>query len=377
MWGIIPQLSVNAAQTVAEVDLAIMKAVRYIQRSCGPEGRFVYLVDMRSGLKSSSYNIIRHVGAMYALGQICRAYSDPLSVNALVRAASFLTQKYIGPGPRAGQLIVWSNPIPNSSDAELGATGLALAALAEVNRAKPHTVPLARMRGLGSFARFLQTPDGRFYCKYRPATGPDTERQSLYYPGEAALGLIALFESDRSPEWLIAALMALSHLARSRAGAATAPADHWALIATARLLSSCPREAADFREILVAHAIQVCHALLRNQLLQSDIANLLGAFDVNGRTAPTATRLEGLLAALEFLPQKDRDLRMEIQEAVTNGISFLLGAQIRSGLYSGGVPGAYRPGASGSSEIRIDYVQHAVCAWLRYRRLLSDSHPHR
>ena len=82
--------------------------------------------------------------------------------------------------------------------------------------ARPNAVPLAELQGLGRFIVFLQRSDGSFASKYRPAGGPVEDWDSLYYPGEAALGLVSLYEVDHSRQWLIAAGKALSYLARSR-----------------------------------------------------------------------------------------------------------------------------------------------------------------
>ncbi|HEY6339046.1 MAG TPA: hypothetical protein VIW68_11195 [Candidatus Sulfotelmatobacter sp.] len=191
--------------------------------------------------------------------------------------------------------------------------------------------------------------------------------ESLYYPGEAALGFIALYEADHSREWLVAAGKALAYLARTRAGLSTVPADHWALMATARLLPYSDQIASTVsREELVQHAAQICNSILHDQFHGSAATGIDGAFDAMGRTAPAATRLEGLLAALEFLPKGDLNERIEV--AVERGIAFLLRAQVVSGLYAGGVPGAVRTRARDSSEVRVDYIQHALCAWLRYQK---------
>lgn len=50
------------------------------------------------------------------------------------------------------------------------------------------------------------------------------------------------------------------------------------------------------------------------------------------------------------------------EATVERGIAFLLRAQISSGPYAGGVLGSM----NGDTFVRIDYVQHALCAWLRY-----------
>jgi len=189
--------------------------------------------------------------------------------------------------------------------------------------------------------------------------------QSLYYPGEAALGFIALYEADHSHEWLTAAGKALGYLAKSRAGLSIVPADHWALIATAKLLPYCEDGGCGVsREELIRHAVQVCESILRDQFKGSASVVLDGAFDPAGRTTPAATRLEGLLAAMEFLPKGE--LRDRIESAIQRGISFLLRAQVTSGSEAGAMPGAILSREHDSSEVRIDYVQHALCAWLRY-----------
>ncbi len=370
------------APSVTDVNHAIALARSYLERACGPDGKFVYKVDIGSGKESSSYDIIRHAGAMYGLAMLNRSHRDPQAVAALIRAAKFLRQNYIGPGVRPGQQVVWSQPLADNPEgrrsssksreryAELGGTGLGLVALAAAREVDPNSVPLEELQGLGRFALFLQRNDGSFVHKYRAEGGAVPNWTVLYYPGEAALGFIALYEADHSREWLVAAGKALSYLAKSRTGLSIAPADHWALIATAKLLPYCEQAGCSAsREELVRHAVQVCESILRDQFKGSAPVGLDGAFDPTGRTAPVAARLEGLLAALEFLPKDE--LRARVEAATGRGIAFLLRAQIVYGREAGGMPGAIISRALDSSEVRIDYVQHALCAWLRYRKQME------
>jgi len=358
------------APSPAEVDHAITLAANYLERACGPDGRFAYRININSGQQSHSYNIVRHAGAIYALAMFQHAKPDQQAVDAMARAAFYMRQNYIGPGVRSNQLVVWSKPRPQRSTADLGATGLGLVALTSLEQAKPNSVPLLQLQALGHFLLFLQRSDGSFVSKYRAESGPDEDFESLNYPGEAALGLIDLYEVDHSPIWLAAAARALSYLARSRAKLSDVPPDHWALIATAKLLPYYAQSASPAtREELIRHASQICQSLMKDQLRNPVNQALDGSFDPTGRTAPTATRMEGLLAALEFLP--NGSLRTQVKESVDHGIVFLLRAQIKDSLYAGGVPGAYISGAPGAHDIRIDFVQHALCAWLRYKQLFQ------
>jgi len=97
-----------------------------------------------------------------------------------------------------------------------------------------------------------------------------------------------------------------------------------------------------------------------------------GAFDPPAQPA-AAARVEGLLAAMEFLPKSEFCAKVEV--AATRSIAFLLRAQITSGPFSGGIPGALRTSSPSSGEIRIDYVQHVLSALLRYQVLFQNDTP--
>jgi hypothetical protein len=131
-------------------------------------------------------------------------------------------------------------------------------------------------------------------------------------------------------------------------------------------------------ETLLRHAGQICESILANRSALPLGYRLSGCFTDDGRTCPTATRLEGLLAALTFLPAKQTELRDRINLAVRSGIRFLTASQIQSGPYTGGIPRAVQYLAENhprfstafnqrATEIRIDYVQHALSAMLQYK----------
>jgi len=356
----------------ADVSRAITLAASYLERACGPDGRFAYRVAIDSGEQNTPYNIVRHAGAMYALAMVRDSTPDDKALDAIVRAADFLRTNYIGPGVRPNQLVVWKRPLPDSSTADLGATGLGLIALAALEKAKPNSIPLEQLQAMGRFILFLQRNDGGFVTKYRADSGPVNDFQSLYYPGEAALGLISLYELDHDRIWLNAAAKALSFLAKGRASQSDVALDHWALIATARLLPYYAQSASPAtRDELIKHATQICRAMMKDQVRGPTHPELDGSYGQMGQISPTATRLEGLLAALEFLPPGE--LRAQIKETVDHGIAFLLRVQVMNGEYAGGMPGAVVPDPFGGLDVRIDFVQHSLCAWLRYKAMFDSS----
>lgn len=367
---------------------AIQRSARYLGQACDTEGKFVYRINLAPHVKvSPRYNILRHAGSIYAMAMYLDQHPDKRVQAAMIRAGRFLKSTAMGPVPdRPDLLAVWSEPQLNLSSqarqAKLGGTGLGLVALISIEKIAPGETSVAHLRKLGRFLCYMQKTNGSFYSKYIPAEGGRWEKwSSLYYPGEAALGLLMLYELDPSPRWLKAAVRALTYLARKRAAKTEVEADHWALLATAKLLSIDERSQKPYwRKQILNHAIQISNSILSQADRLMTASSAQGCFTGDGRTTPTATRIEGLLAALSFLPPEQEQLHRRINEHVSQGMHFLMNTQVLAGRFSGAIPRAAHPlpeshpGVSQSlnrrvTEVRIDYVQHTLSAMIQYQRL--------
>ena len=378
----------QAELTPAQVDAAISRGTDYLLAACAEDGRFSYRVNLRPGVEPKpKYNLLRHAGTMYALAMSHEFKANKAVPLALSRSGRFLRQQAAPLEGRPDLLAVWSRPEINfrtdaPTQAKLGATGLGLVALTHLRKLRPKEVPLDDLRGLARFLCYMQRKDGGFYSKYYPDKGRDGSWTSLYYPGEAALGLLLLYEQDPDPTWLQAAANAIGFLARSRQGRKQVEADHWALLATERLLPIYGRcQPPVPRAAVLRHAVQIIEQILRGQRSRDEHA-LEGEFTGDGRTTPASTRLEGLLAGLAFLPPERGDLRGRVTAAAERGLAFVVSTQVREGKFAGAIPRAARalpadhPRASVSfnlraTEVRIDYVQHALSAMVRYRERVS------
>jgi hypothetical protein len=374
-----------------EVRGAIVAAGGYLVRATGPDGRFVYRTDLDpTFFPEPSYNILRHAGTVYSLGMYYGWEPKEETRRAMERATRYLRQCCVDEIPgQEGLLAVWSPPeivlTGKPLQAKLGGTGLGLVALVGMEEAGPGSTPAAELAALGRFLIFMQKPDGSFYSKYFPSQGRDDSWTSLYYPGEAALGLVMLAEQEGSRSWLEAAASALGYLAKSREGQSTLPADHWALLATERLVQVDDLDSLGVtRRQLVDHAVRICRSILEERPGGERASSYGGSLTPDRRTTPTSTRLEGLLAALTFLPSDEVELRHEMETAIHEGIVFLVRAQVRSGELDGAIPravGLSRPRGSRrlplvdprATEVRIDYVQHALSAMIRYLEVLGPS----
>ena len=162
------------------------------------------------------------------------------------------------------------------------------------------------------------------------------------------------------------------------------PNDHWALLATEKMLSIKNNDEylPVSSELLTDHAVQICETVLQEQLETPGLINYDGGFSIYGSTTHTATRLEGLLAALSFLP-RNHEIRKRVHSAIDRGIPFLLRAQVSEGVFAGAIPRTVCR-ISGDvpylekfnrrvTEVRIDYVQHALSAMVQYLHLMNDN----
>jgi len=366
---------------------AIKASAAFLHQIIKPNGQYIYRINLNPNVKlKKKYNMLRHAGTMYALAMYYDWHPDATTLAVLESASKFL-QNCLKPIPERDDLLaIWSSPeISGSEDplqVKLGGAGLGLVALANLEKIKPGTVSHDDLKKIGRFIIYMQKKDGSFYSKYFPNKGRDDRWESLYYPGEAALGLLMLYEIEPSNVWLDASAKALAYLALSRKNSSVVPADHWALLATNKLFELCPKETLSVpKELLINHALQVCESILREQVKYPISPVFEGAFTQDGRTTPAATRIEGLLAALSFLPEENKALRNRIESAVEKSIGFLLRAQIRTGKYAGAMPRAIcqmpetwqdaKKFNRRATELRIDYAQHAMCAMMQYLQFIE------
>jgi len=354
-------------------------AAKHLADQVTKNGQFVYHDNLNPKVRvAPGYNILRHAGAIYAMAMYDAAWPDKRVRAAMLKAGRYLHNEAVFPVPGKENLsAVWSRPEVNKTgaplQAKLGGTGLGLVALLSIEAVQTGFTPMAQLTDLGRFILYMQKPEGNFYSKYIPASGgPDDSWTSLYYPGEAAFGLTMLYERDPDPAWLDGAVRALTFLADSRRGAVSVPEDHWALIATERLLALSGSAAVPegTRDLLTSHAIQICTRMVdRYENSRKPGRKFASALS----TTQVACTLEGLQAALAVLPPEHL-LRPRMKAVIEEGIAFLTDAQVTDGPHRGAIPrmaggsagplsGAADPKAT---EIRIDYTQHALSALVRY-----------
>ncbi len=349
----------------------IVHSAEYFARHQKESGRFFYRTRLDGGDVRSGYNILRHAGAAYALGQSL-PFAGPTAQQTADRALAYLWRWHLVPvvADELQFAIASTRPGKRNCDiAKLGGVGLAQIAVATQQR-ELTGFEKDVARGMARFTYSMIAPDGSVTSKINIRTGAVSDFVSLYYPGEASLSLLLFamkFDDNVAVEH---ALRILGYLSDSRRGASSVPADHWALLATAEVFSLVADGRIDVDEAALeafhVHAIQIVEKILLDADQAADPA---GSLMDNGQTCSSATRLEGLCAMFGYSAKRGyRDLD-RVRDCIDRGIAYLMNAQVASGPLAGGMPWVSPHHAAYSTnptapEIRIDSVQHALSAVL-------------
>jgi len=344
-------------------------AGEYLTRMVGKDGKFAYHYKADTGVSAQSYNILRHAGTTYSMYELYEVTGDKTLLAAAERALKYL-YKHVVEAPATVQ---GRSYVADEGMVKLGGAGLAAVAIAKAIETTGNREHLTVLRRLGRWMQSVQdSKTGEFHIHFQtwPA-GVKLNRKSIYYPGEAILGLIRLHQLDPDGGWLTSAEMGARYLAESYQGKEL-PADHWLLYG----LNDIHAVTGD--EVLLKHGMAIALEAIVAKQRDDDVLprDWAGSFYTPPRSTPTATRMEGLCAAY-FLAKRANatDKTERMLPAIRRGINFSLQCQLmpetamfmaQPAVAMGGIRGELQ-----GFGVRIDYVQHTMSALLQARRILG------
>jgi hypothetical protein len=355
---------------------SVIAAGRYLARGVRPDGTFRYEVNGATGEDTPDYNLPRHAGATWYLGQAA-AYSRDRNMRRAVRqAAEYLTTKQ------------WSDCgkhkcITDGEQADLGSSALALLALVEVVEAQISPELTPHVAELAAFLRSQQRPDGEFKHLYDRNANEAIDVQFLYYSGEAAFALARAHRVTGDARDLQAASLALARLVDKPwwyiGWRYYWPAEHWTCHALDELWDRAPDRKAlrfclDWQEFVRDTAIYG-----REAAREYEAGATSGPF-VPPQIIVSASRMEAAVATLSAaqaagLPAKELE---ELETGIRATLAFMMRFQFMPGpAHLMADPGAMHGGFPTSEtdlRVRIDNPQHAGTGLLEYLRLLNARH---
>ncbi len=387
-----------AAPSATACNAAAKRGLAWLRKAQKESGKFDYYYYPYADHHSvKKYNIVRHAGAAFALCAHRRlvggeraspAHNDFTAGN---KALAYIKQISVK-DPRFGFVYV-----PDGKRIKLGAAALSLVAFCERERAGGDESNRDVMKGLARFILNQQTPQGEFLSHYDAEKGKPVKKFiSLYYPGEALLGLLRLYKltgkkdkqlleaCHRGAKYLIkfedAQLMA--HINKGGDPSKGYPPDAWFMQALEELID------VDSKPEYVKHLFRLADSMIAWQFtsLEGDpkaawggstrFPDLLGAIDESDPPSACATgaRCEGMVSALRVARKRGRkDEAKKYAESLDLAAKFVIQNQFHAhNSYTLPRPekasGAFRLNPL-ECTIRVDYVQHCAAFLMEWAPL--------
>lgn len=348
---------------------AAHKGGEYLLRALDSHGRFIYNHSAKTGIRKDDYNILRHAGTAYSLFELYGKTGNDKFLDGGRRALDYLSRQ-LRPCPGLETALC----VEEEGEIKLGGNGLAIVAMLEHDKVTGETSWQPTAIKLALWLQHAQQPSGAFRPhKWSYPEGNAFDFISGYYPGEALLGLIRLYEATDARTWLESAESGAHYLIHGRDKGKTLRQlahDHWLLYALAEIHQANPNP--DY----VIHAEKITEAILRAQNLSPEFPDWHGSYYRPPRSTPTATRSEAMVSAMKLLGHQP-ELAKRIFNNLCYGIRFQLNTQFlpESVLYldmPDWIMGGFHRSLTDYG-LRIDYTQHSISSLLGFRDILESN----
>lgn len=347
----------------------------YFKKVVKKNGKFIYSYFPEEDKKKKDYNILRHAGTTYSILETYELMPDDELLKIAESAINYLIGKIKIFEINGNEVSV----VVEKDTIKLGGNALAIIILAKYTQITKNNGYMELLQRMARYICEVQTKTGEFIIqKQQYSTKEIYNFKSEYYPGEAILSLMRLYQLDGNKEWLDAAELASRYLIKIRdkhADVNTIIHDHWLLYAINELYREKPQD------IYIEHLL-----LIANSIMKSQIAGNVENPDWNGayrlphirlESTPTATRSEGLCAAYNLLQDNGYTKEAtEIKKTIEGGIKFqllnqLLPESVVSYKNKKLCIGAFKRGLN-RNELRIDFTQHNISSLISYYKILIN-----
>ena len=343
-----------------------------IQRSNG-SWYYEYRAD-KDKLNSKSYNILRHAGTTYSLFQLYGVTEDKRYANSANRGLRYLEQSIEADPEDPKRLYV-----REGKNIKLGGAGLSLMAYVEKEKHSGTSDGEKKtMEGLARHLMLAQNADGSFESYHALPGKKAKKRRSIYYPGEAMVGLIRYYQiRPERKDCLDTVVKAANYLVDKRWNMLglrfNIPPDAWLMLALEELHEVTGNDS------YAQYCFDIAEGMGFDQWIgiypQYDFYG--GYFPVTPQVTPAGARSEGLTAAWLIAKRlDDRKMLEKLTNIIRRSASFQISCLIRepfSYLYANPqrALGVFRHSPV-SNKTRIDYNQHNISGLLVAAKILDS-----
>ncbi len=357
---------------------AMAIAGRYMARETNQRGKITYHYDDRKDSVEGGYNLLRHAGTVYSMLQAYRISGDAEVLAASERAIGYFRRKMKEDVKHPGEWFA-----VEGRRAKLGAIGLGLLMFVEHAKVAPESAAdIELLRGMGRHIERMMLPSGELVSFYNWDGKEKSTRKSIFYSGEAILGLVRLHQLTGEQKWIDIAVKASDFLVHDRWVALGirlhVPPDAWLLQALVELDRVAPDPGrADYARALGRSIAQL--KLLDEERTPPDL--LGGEISSLASLPPTATAGsfgEALSAWARLEARRTPDV-VTAREVAAKNARFQLRSQLRTAntWYLSNpdrAHGGWRKRMT-SGEVRNDHVQHNLSGLFGILALYDEDAP--
>jgi len=391
-----PMVAVTRGNTdVPEVTPEVLRerialAADFLTRETNDLGAVTYEYQAATDkVPGNDYNILRHAGTVYSMVQGYRLTGDERTLQASIRAMGFYLRATREDKANPGERYVLSvsrlrqSGAPRiGSQAKLGGIGLGLCMMAELEKARPGTIDMEIALQMARHVDRMQNPDGSFDSFYDHSGRGAKLRKSIYYSGEAILGLIRMYELTGDEHYLDVAERGADYLVNERWASLGLriyiPPDAWLIQA----LEELDRFRPDDRR--ADYAFDIGETIARHKLMDPLRAppDMLGADLSSVGSMPNSATAGSFGEALSAAARLEARRRPD-QTRFRTFAMYNAGFQIRNQYW--GPNDYYLPNPErafggfrvkpDAGEVRNDYVQHNLSGLFGLLDLLDETAP--
>jgi len=199
-----------------DVEHIVGTSSAYLARQVQNDGAFVYGFHPCFDREIAAYNALRHASSTYAMIEAWELTRDLDLKQAIDRAIDYLVSSLIKPaslpdGTAAAFLVEQNGEI------KLGGNAVCILALTKYSQATGSNDYHALLEKLATGILYMQNPDTGVFVHVLsyPDLAVKEAFRIIYYEGEAAFGLMRLYELTGDKRWLNAVEKAFEHFIRS------------------------------------------------------------------------------------------------------------------------------------------------------------------
>lgn len=224
----------------AEYNKMIKSATEYLLNQVKETGRYEYGRFPHFDKNIAFYNVLRHASSTYSLLEGLEYLKNESGIAKAKETLDYMLENYLYIDPAEKDAAYIFDDTNKINEIKLGQNGVALVALTKYMSMtnSDEYIDVARKLAKGTIRMIGEEGETVHVLNYPELTVKE-EKRVIYYDGEAAFGLMRLYQMDENPEWLEYVEILFDHFIKNDYWKYS---DHWLSYCTYELTKVKPQE---------------------------------------------------------------------------------------------------------------------------------------